>query len=256
MDTCYAVSQDGTRIAYDVSGSGPALILLHGAGRNRKDWANAGYVDRLSASYRVISIDMRGIGESALRTDETDYTIDNLCADVFSVADACGVDQFYLWGFSFGGNIARHIATMTDRVLGLIVMGSPLGHYTNERLDQNMNSYITRWKPDVAAFRAGTLPAPDMQSLVKSGVLVWNAIFLAMKRWPVKGVGDLKCPALMIVGSLDDNPLEWVRQREQIFNGSRVHLHVLEGLTHEQEFSEIDTVLPLAEEFLASMQAE
>lgn len=252
MQTCFAVSQDGTRIAYDVIGSGPALILLHGAGRNRRDWSNAGYLERLSSSYQVISVDLRGIGESALRTEESDYTIENLYADVCSVADTCGVHQFYLWGFSFGGNIARHIACMTDRVLGLIVMGSPLGHYANERLDQYMSSYITRWKPDVAAFRAGTLPAQDMQSLVKSGVLVWNAIFLAMKRWPARGVGDLKCPALMIVGSLDENPLEWARQREQIFNGPRVRLQVLDGLTHEQEFSEIDTVLPLVLGFLES----
>lgn len=253
MDTCYAVSPDGTRIAYDVQGNGKALILLHGAGRNRKDWSNAGYMDRLSQSFKVIAIDLRGIGESALRTDESDYAIENLCADVCAVADACGAEQFYLWGFSFGGNIARHIACMSDRVIGLIVMGSTLGHYANERLDQYMNSYLTRWKPDVAAFRGGTLPAQEMHSLVKSGALVWNAIFLAMKRWPVRGVGDLKCPALMLVGSLDENPLEWARQREHIFDGPRVRLQVLEGLTHEQEFSEIDTTLPLVERFLESI---
>ena len=47
MDTYYAVSADGKQVAYDLSGAGPALILLHGGGGRRQEWHEAGYVTRL-----------------------------------------------------------------------------------------------------------------------------------------------------------------------------------------------------------------
>lgn len=40
--TRYATSADGARIAFDVTGSGPALMLLHGGGQNRRAWHEAG----------------------------------------------------------------------------------------------------------------------------------------------------------------------------------------------------------------------
>src|SRR5262249_24479766 len=58
--TRFVTSKDGTRIAYDVTGAGPALILLHGGGGNRRDWHEAGYVVRLSSAFTVIAIDQRG----------------------------------------------------------------------------------------------------------------------------------------------------------------------------------------------------
>ncbi|HOU13295.1 MAG TPA: hypothetical protein PKZ84_09255 [Anaerolineae bacterium] len=47
MDTLFAISPDGARIAYDRCGAGPAVVLLHGGGGNRQEWHNAGYVSRL-----------------------------------------------------------------------------------------------------------------------------------------------------------------------------------------------------------------
>jgi len=62
--TQYAVSTDGTRIAYDVTGSGPVVILLHGGGATRRSWHEAGYVSRLAAEFTVVTMDLRGNGES------------------------------------------------------------------------------------------------------------------------------------------------------------------------------------------------
>jgi hypothetical protein len=47
---------DHIRIAYDLTGERPELLLLHGGFiQNRKCWQEAGYVDRLSKEYRVIA---------------------------------------------------------------------------------------------------------------------------------------------------------------------------------------------------------
>lgn len=42
MKTSYATSPDGTRIAYDVTGEGPTVLLLHGGGHTRQRWHDAG----------------------------------------------------------------------------------------------------------------------------------------------------------------------------------------------------------------------
>ncbi len=47
MSTCFANSPDHTRIAYDVNGTGPVIMLLHGGGSFRKEWHTTGYVKRL-----------------------------------------------------------------------------------------------------------------------------------------------------------------------------------------------------------------
>jgi len=42
MNTLFATSPDGMRVAYDRSGTGPAIVLLHGGGSRRQEWHAAG----------------------------------------------------------------------------------------------------------------------------------------------------------------------------------------------------------------------
>ena len=65
METQFITSPDGVRIAYDINGQGPALMLLHGAGKNKQDWHKVGYVKRLESDFTVITVDIRGSGETA-----------------------------------------------------------------------------------------------------------------------------------------------------------------------------------------------
>src|SRR5512138_2869826 len=105
METRFAISRDHTRIAFEVSGSGEALMLLHGGGNSRQDWREWGYVERLQSQFTVICVDLRGHGESDRPTDPACYTTEKLGADLLAVADACGFDRFSIWGYSWGGNI-------------------------------------------------------------------------------------------------------------------------------------------------------
>ena len=60
-------------------------------------------------------------------TEPADYTIDKMMQDVLAVADACEVECFTIWGFSFGGRVGRYVATQSERVAKIILMGTPLG---------------------------------------------------------------------------------------------------------------------------------
>ena len=50
MATHFAISKDTTRIAYDATGSGPAVMLLHGGGQDRRVWQDAGSLNLNSLS--------------------------------------------------------------------------------------------------------------------------------------------------------------------------------------------------------------
>ena len=121
------VASDGVRVAYDVTGTGPALILLHGGGQNRRVWHDAGYVTRLCDQFTVITMDIRGHGESDKPTHASAYAIGGLVDDILLVADAVQVPQFALCGYSYGANIGRYVPARTGRVSKLVILGLPFG---------------------------------------------------------------------------------------------------------------------------------
>jgi pimeloyl-ACP methyl ester carboxylesterase len=257
MDTFFATSLDGTRIAYDCSGAGPAIILLHGGGSYRQEWHTAGYVQRLQSNFTVITLDLRGHGESDLPTDPADYTIDKQMQDIFAVADACGAKHFVLWGMSHGGKLGRHLAVQSDRVDKIILMGVRLGPGISSRLRQEILDFCAHWTPILQAQRDSTL---DFESLSQNDqeflqhfkvatMLGWGPAMLDL---PSVEPADFHCPVLWLVGSEDEEALESVREYEAKLEGSPVQVQILAGLNHEQVFDEIDTVFPVMLAFTQS----
>lgn len=247
MNTLFADSPDGTRIAYDRSGTGSALVLLHGGGNSRQMWHEAGYVERLRDNFKVITLDLRGHGESGLPTEPADYTIDKMMQDVLAVADACGVESFTIWGFSFGGKVGRHIATRSKRIAKIILMGTPLGLGISNEFRQYMEDFCAHWPPILQVQRDGvldpeSLTPDDREYLHNFNVPVMLAWGRAMLDWPAIEPSDFLCPTLWLVGSEDRFAMITVREHEQSLKGSRVQLHIVEGLNHGQVFDEIDRV--------------
>jgi pimeloyl-ACP methyl ester carboxylesterase len=249
MHTAFAVSADGTRIAYDVSGSGPALMLLHGGMMTRASWHEAGYVTRLQGEFRVITVDLRGNGESAKPTDPAAYTTEKLGQDVLAVADACGVERFTLWGYSYGGNVGRYLAARSPRVAKLIIIGIPFGLGADGEFRQRILGMRAHWAPIVEGLGNGTLDPTGLSPEDQAGMQHWDipvtlAWMSAMLDWPAITPADLPCPTLWLVGSQNIGALDSVREYEPALEGSNVMVQIEPGLTHIQEFSEIDQVFP------------
>jgi len=243
MTTLFATSVDGTRIAYDVTGSGPALVLLHGAGNTRRDWHQLGYVDRLKDDFTVIAVDLRGAGESDRPLDPADYGIEKMCADVTGVAGACGVERFAVWGFSLGGNIARYLGAWSDRVTAVAVIGIPFGAAVSEAFDRFIDGFLEQYGPVIAAAREGK--APGSKGKIKGQIPAMAALFQAMRTWPSVAPGDVRCPALLLVGTRSEAVMAWVEANRVALDEAGTRVEIVEGLKHAEEFTEIDRVFPL-----------
>jgi pimeloyl-ACP methyl ester carboxylesterase len=249
MTTHFALAPDGIRIAYDKTGIGPPLLLLHGGGGNRHQWHTQGYVQRLQAQFTVVTMDIRGHGESDKPLEPTAYTSDRLTADVYAVADHAGIHQFALWGFSYGGNIGRYIATEATRLTKFVMMGIPFGQGASGAFRHRIEAFATKWKPTLDAYWSGAPIATifseqDYTYFRETNVPLTYAWLTAMLNWKAIEPLDLACPTLWLVGSENEAAAENVATHRDNLGGSFVQLHIVAGLNHQQEFDTIDQVLP------------
>ena len=229
--TRLVTSADGSRIAYDVTGAGPAIVLLHGGGQTRRVWHDAGYVSRLSASFTVITIDLRGNGESDKPTAKSAYAIERFIEDLLAVADDAHAQSFSVWGFSYGANIGRYLAARSTRVTSMVYIGIPFG----PAVDPMFRDIILKRLQD------GTAPPV---------VAAWTS---ALLDYPPVEPSDMKCPTLWVVGTSNSTALASANACENRLGGTRVQLVKLDGITHPQELERIDMTLPRALDFMRSL---
>lgn len=115
---------DGVDLRYDISGSGPALVLLHGSVLSRAIWRGLGYLEPLAAEHTVIRVDIRGHGRSGAPHDPAAYSQQVLVADLLAVLDAEGIGRAALLGYSLGARIALSAALAhPGRVTRLVSLG-------------------------------------------------------------------------------------------------------------------------------------
>jgi pimeloyl-ACP methyl ester carboxylesterase len=105
--TAYAVSADGTRIAYEVSGSGPALVLVDGALCQRSMGPSRPLTKQLATQFTVHCYDRRGRGESS--AGESPYHPDREVEDLAAVIDAAG-GHAHVFGASSGATLGLRAA--------------------------------------------------------------------------------------------------------------------------------------------------
>ena len=87
-ETRFVTSADGTRIAYEVSGSGPALVLVDGALCQRNMGPARPLAEQLASQFTVHAYDRRGRGESG--AGETSYDPEREVEDLAAVIEAAG----------------------------------------------------------------------------------------------------------------------------------------------------------------------
>ncbi len=112
------ISKDGTKIAYDKVGHGPALILVAGAFSYRKFPAQVKLANLLSEQFTVYNYDRRGRGDSG---DTQRYAVIREIEDLQSIIDEAG-GSAYVWGLSSGAVLALKAAADGANITKLACM--------------------------------------------------------------------------------------------------------------------------------------
>lgn len=212
-----------TLLGYDRAGSGgPPLLLLHGFGTTRADYA--GLLPGFARDFDVVAMDLPGHGSSPM-IDGTP-TVPALTDAVAATLDAIGLGRVHVLGNSLGGRVAIELARR-HRTLSVVSI-SPSGLGTvGERMHQGALMTISRvinmgrrpWIEELAQSPAGrSLLLAGMRALpwqasaveataVKSGFAdqdgfwctLWHAIMLDVPT----GLDDIDCPVVVAQGWLD-----------------------------------------------------
>src|SRR5208283_1088597 len=104
MDT--VTSTDGTRIAFDKVGKGPAVVLVAGALCARLSWSGTGLSMLLAPHFTVYNYDRRGRGNSG---DTKPYSMEREIDDIEALVDDAG-GTAALYGHSSGACLALEAA--------------------------------------------------------------------------------------------------------------------------------------------------
>ena len=140
-------SRDGTSIAYERSGRGPAVILVGGGLDDGSE--NAPLVPELATDFTVINYARRGRGESG---DAQTYAVDREIEDIEAlIAEACG--SAHLYGVSSGGALALEAASAGIAVDKVAVYEVP--YNMAEDWPRRWRAYVEQLGPLLAEDRRG-----------------------------------------------------------------------------------------------------
>ncbi|MFI7238292.1 alpha/beta fold hydrolase [Streptomyces cyaneofuscatus] len=118
-------------LARTVRGSGPGLLLAHGAGGGIE--ANYGPIlDGLAARHTVVGVDYPGAGDSPRSLTPLD--VDTLADELVAAADAEGVERFAVSGYSLGGPVAIRVAARHPERVDALVLSATFA-YADTRTD-------------------------------------------------------------------------------------------------------------------------
>jgi pimeloyl-ACP methyl ester carboxylesterase len=252
LKTQYIQSTDGIRLAYDRCGSGPGLLLLHGLPLGRRHWHELGYVERLRSFFTVVTLDLRGSGESDGPTDSAAYTLEQMMADVQQVALACELERFSLWGFSFGDALGLHLAARSPSVQRAVIAGS---HFGRALTEEALAPAVAQAEAVARARAEGRLDtlglSPASRALAEQlNIPAQLACLRALPTWPPVAAQEIRCPTLVYAGSQDEPIASTLEARRAEIEAAGIELRVFANLTHQQELSAIEMVLPLVLAFL------
>lgn len=136
------IERTSTDVYYEVSGpeDATAVVFTHGFALNRETWQEQ--FAPLSETYRVVSWDMPGCGNSAALSEPTQFDVAS--RNILAVLDEEGIDEVVLVGQSMGSLLNQYIAYHhPDRIRALVhVGGFPLHEGFAEPLLKLMRIHV------------------------------------------------------------------------------------------------------------------
>jgi pimeloyl-ACP methyl ester carboxylesterase len=236
----HVTAPDGVRLGVQVGGSGPALVMVHGAGSAR--WGFDLVRPLLEPHFTVWALDRRGRGDSA---DGAEYDIEREFDDVAAVVGEAG-DGALLFGHSYGALVALGAATRLPGLPNLALYEPPMGGVLAgdewiERFEADLeggrrSTAVRRFLRDVGGYTEAEIDAMEEAPVWEKRLAVAPTVPRELRSERDLERGDLdltrlRLPCLLLVGS--ESP-DWARRSTEAFAasiaGSRVR--TLEGQGH------------------------
>jgi len=205
-------SPDGTTIAYDQMGEGPAIVLLPGGSVDRM--SNASLAAELAKDFTVYNVDRRGRGDS---TDTLPYAVEREIEDISAVIEAAG-GSAHLYGSSSGAGLAMHAAADGAPIDKLVLWEPPYNLNPRPELADAAKVFhdlVAAGKRDEAVehfmgtvvglppeFLAGARQSPFWEGQVKiAHTLEYDATVMGDYSMPVELARSIAVPTIIGDGS-------------------------------------------------------
>ena len=244
-------SKDGTTIAYDRQGSGPAVILVDGATGYRAFGGMAQLAPLLAPHFTVIRYDRRGRGESS---NSKPYAVAREAEDIDALIQAAG-GWAYVYGISSGACLALETALLLGPRIRKLALYEP--PYNADPADRLLwHAYRTELGQLLAAGRRGDavalfmrfvgVPAEQVEGIrhapmwpaleAVAPTLAYDAADIGEDRTPpVERAARLTMPVLVIDGGANLTMLPFMRPTATALAQAIPHAQhrTLEGQTHD-----------------------
>ncbi|MGQ0586823.1 MAG: alpha/beta fold hydrolase [Gammaproteobacteria bacterium] len=205
---------EGARLYYQLAGSGPPLVLLHGLGASGLDWEYQ--VPEFSKHFRVVVPDFRGHGAS----DRTgDYSVQRFADDTWRLLDRLRIAAPTLVGHSMGGAVAMQMALDRPGCVPRMVLTNTLPSFRTDTVGKRfmlwtrlmmMSLLGPRRLAEIMTRRS--YPRADQAALrarvakrnARNDRNVYAATIRALTRWSVEDrVAQLAMPVLVMAAEHD-----------------------------------------------------
>lgn len=232
-------------MAFDDSGRGQPVVLLHGFPLNRSMWGEQ--VEALGKSYRVIAPDLRGHGGTTVPDEPA--TMEESAHDVAALLDELGIESASVGGLSMGGYVALAFARLyPQRVSSLVLADTRAGADSDEArrgreesargaLEKGINVIAEAMLPKLLS-PATLAQKPDTVARVREMMTSTQPAGaaaalrgMALRRDQRSFLSEISGPTLILVGG-DDNltPPSEASLMHQAIRGSR--MTIIEKAAH------------------------
>ncbi len=237
-------SKDGTRIAYDRIGEGPAVIVVDGAFGYRAYYGQGPLAAQLADQFTVYTFDRRGRGESG---DTLPYAVEREIEDIEALIKEAG-GSVYLYGLSSGAALALKAAAKlgAGRVAKLALYDPPYNADSDK--DRQEFAHFTKHvaelleagkRGDVVAYFMADLMPPEMiegfrqspewaVSEAVAHTLAYDNAILGDGAVPAADAKAATMPALVLVGS-ESPPFKYEAAEALAKALPHARLKILEG---------------------------
>jgi 3-oxoadipate enol-lactonase len=230
---------NGVNLLVEEQGQGNPIILLHGFPLDHQMWRLQ--VEALSASYRVITPDLRGMGQSDI--PGTNISLDQYADDILALMDELNIQKAALGGFSMGGYIAFSLLRKAPERFSALVLANTRPEADGQESRKNrMNMAASLYDKGAAAARDAMLPkllteqtrqaqpqlveelSTVMGSMPPEG-LVHASLAMAFRGDSVDLLTSITVPTLVIVGEQDPiTPPDVMKKMADQIKGASYHV--------------------------------